>query len=177
MKNQIKLWSHLHAYCPTRFYLAFENALCKDYVTEKVFNALRLNTIPVGADKRVFGIKITGFFFRDKFFRDFSTQVVFGGGNYSALLPPNSFVDARKFSSPGGFFKKLNNPIKRQFGPNLIQIFSVFLLYWSDLNETSIFPSTHINPTELASYLGKILASPTLWNSYFDWRPHYDITR
>merc|ERR1719239_562007 len=85
-----------------RFYLAFENALCKDYVTEKIFNALRLNTIPV----------------------------VFGGGNYSALLPPNSFVDARQFSSP----------------------------------------------RELAGHLGKILASPTLWNSYFDWRPHYDIT-
>ena len=105
--------------------------------------------------------------------------MVFGGGNYSALLPPNSFVDARKFSSPGGFFKKLNNPIKRQFGPNLIQIFSVFLLYWSDLNESSNISkhTYHINPTELAGYLGKILASPNLWNSYFDWRPHYDITR
>ena len=29
----------------TRFYLSFENALCKDYVTEKTFNALRLNTV------------------------------------------------------------------------------------------------------------------------------------
>ena len=28
-----------------RFYLSFENALCKDYVTEKTFNALRLNTV------------------------------------------------------------------------------------------------------------------------------------
>ena len=37
-----------------RFYLAFENALCKDYVTEKIFNALRLNTIPVGISDPVF---------------------------------------------------------------------------------------------------------------------------
>ena len=29
-------------------------------------------------------------------------KVVFGGGNYSALLPPNSFVDAREFASPRG---------------------------------------------------------------------------
>ena len=31
--------------------------------------------------------------------------------------------------------------------------------------------------TELAGHLGKILASPSLWNSHFDWRLHYDITR
>ena len=30
-------------------------------------------------------------------------KVVFGGGNYSALLPPNSFVDAREFASPRGY--------------------------------------------------------------------------
>ena len=30
-----------------RFYLSFENALCKDYVTEKTFNALRLNTVRI----------------------------------------------------------------------------------------------------------------------------------
>lgn len=30
-----------------RFYLAFENSNCKDYITEKFFNALRHNVIPV----------------------------------------------------------------------------------------------------------------------------------
>ena len=42
---------------------------------------------------------------------------------------------------------------------------------------TYSFYSYISNPLELAGHLGKILSSPTLWNSYFDWRPHYDITR
>ena len=58
-----------------RFYLSFENAICRDYVTEKIFNALRLNTIPV----------------------------VLGGADYSALLPPHSFIDARDHQGPEGW--------------------------------------------------------------------------
>ena len=30
-----------------RFYLSLENDICKDYITEKAFNALKLNTIPI----------------------------------------------------------------------------------------------------------------------------------
>ena len=55
-----------------RFYLSFENALCKDYITEKAFNSLKLNTIPV----------------------------VMGGADYDSLLPPGSFINAREFDSP-----------------------------------------------------------------------------
>ena len=32
---------------PVRFYLSLENALCGDYITEKAFLALQLNTVPV----------------------------------------------------------------------------------------------------------------------------------
>ena len=65
------VYSNCHLY---RFYLSFENAICRDYVTEKIFNALRLNTIPV----------------------------VLGGADYSALLPPHSFIDARDHQGPEG---------------------------------------------------------------------------
>ena len=55
-----------------RFYLSFENAVCRDYVTEKVFNSLQLNTIPV----------------------------LLGGANYTRLLPPGSFINAGDHATP-----------------------------------------------------------------------------
>ncbi|XP_063883121.1 alpha-(1,3)-fucosyltransferase C-like isoform X2 [Scylla paramamosain] len=49
-----------------KFYLAFENNLCEDYVTEKAWLPLRHGLVPV----------------------------VFGGARYSDILPPLSYVDA-----------------------------------------------------------------------------------
>ncbi len=54
------------------FYLAFENSLCKGYVTEKFFRTLEYHIVPV----------------------------VLGGGNYSAVAPPHSFIDVSDFSNP-----------------------------------------------------------------------------
>lgn len=54
------------------FYLSFENSVCKDYITEKLFQALKYDIIPV----------------------------VYGGGNYSTIAPPGSYIDALRFSSP-----------------------------------------------------------------------------
>ncbi|XP_063601704.1 alpha-(1,3)-fucosyltransferase C-like [Penaeus indicus] len=51
------------------FYLAMENNVCDDYVTEKLYNPLMYNLVPV----------------------------VWGGSNYAKLLPPNSYIDARKY--------------------------------------------------------------------------------
>ncbi|XP_017062887.2 LOW QUALITY PROTEIN: alpha-(1,3)-fucosyltransferase C [Drosophila eugracilis] len=53
------------------FYLAFENSLCDDYVTEKLFGALQRIIIPV----------------------------VFGGADYSRILPPHSYIDANRFET------------------------------------------------------------------------------
>ncbi|EDV24236.1 uncharacterized protein TRIADDRAFT_5608, partial [Trichoplax adhaerens] len=61
--------SHEH-----KFYLSFENFICKDYVTEKFYhNGLKLGTVPI----------------------------VIGGANYSspATSPPGSYINALDFKS------------------------------------------------------------------------------
>ncbi|XP_067002550.2 alpha-(1,3)-fucosyltransferase C [Anabrus simplex] len=55
-----------------KFYLSFENSLCKDYVTEKLFGVINYNVVPV----------------------------VYGGVNYSKIMPPMSYIDAADFSTP-----------------------------------------------------------------------------
>ena len=55
-----------------KFYLAFENSLCVDYLTEKIWNILSLNVVPV----------------------------VLGGADYKLFLPPHSYIDVRDFKSP-----------------------------------------------------------------------------
>ncbi|CAG2058455.1 unnamed protein product [Timema podura] len=52
-----------------KFYLSFENSLCQDYVTEKLFSIMRHNVVPV----------------------------VYGGADYGRLAPPGSYIDARSF--------------------------------------------------------------------------------
>ncbi|OQV14248.1 putative Alpha-(1,3)-fucosyltransferase C [Hypsibius exemplaris] len=57
-----------------KFYLAFENSICKDYLTEKVIRPLNRGTVPI--------------------VRPAPTSA------YSQLLPPNSYIDATAFASP-----------------------------------------------------------------------------
>ena len=52
-----------------KFYLSFENSLCTDYVTEKLFRVLTRNIVPI----------------------------VYGGADYSRIAPPHSYIDARQF--------------------------------------------------------------------------------
>ncbi|XP_064093213.1 alpha-(1,3)-fucosyltransferase C-like [Macrobrachium nipponense] len=54
-----------------KFYFSFENSICKDYVTEKIFNVLRYNVVPV----------------------------VYGLANYTAFLPPKSHINVLDFPS------------------------------------------------------------------------------
>ncbi|XP_046642638.1 alpha-(1,3)-fucosyltransferase C-like [Daphnia pulicaria] len=55
-----------------RFYLSFENSLCPDYVTEKLYRPLAHDTVPV----------------------------VYGGADYSDFFPARSYVDGRHFENP-----------------------------------------------------------------------------
>ena len=52
-----------------KFYLAFENSLCQDYITEKFFDSLYVGMVPV----------------------------VYGYGDYSRVAPKGSYIDASDF--------------------------------------------------------------------------------
>ena len=83
-----------------KFFLAFEDSICKDFVTEKFFAMFNgdLDMVPV----------------------------VFGGGNYSAIAPPNSYIDASKFGTP----KALAHHLKVCFIRFLnIYIYNIFQKY------------------------------------------------
>ena len=55
-----------------KFYLSFENSFCTDYVTEKFFQIMDHDIVPI----------------------------VFGGANYSQIAPPHSYINALDFSTP-----------------------------------------------------------------------------
>ncbi|ODM96981.1 Alpha-(1,3)-fucosyltransferase C [Orchesella cincta] len=79
--SQEEFWEQLAK--DYKFYLAFENALCVDYVTEKFFRTLELGIVPV----------------------------VYGGADYDLIAPPNSFINVDSFQSPkqlAEFLKNLN---------------------------------------------------------------------
>ena len=69
--------SHMDDYCyrwlaaSHLFYLSFENALCDDYVTEKLWTPMKHGLVPV----------------------------VYGGANYRNILPFDSYIDVFNFSS------------------------------------------------------------------------------
>ena len=61
------------------FYLAFENSKCNDYVTEKFYLALDIDIVPI----------------------------VMGGANYSAIAPPDSYIDVNHYSNAQELAKEL----------------------------------------------------------------------
>ncbi|XP_067120166.1 alpha-(1,3)-fucosyltransferase C-like [Centruroides vittatus] len=63
------------------FFLALENSLCKDYVTEKFFRILKYNIIPI----------------------------VFGDANYSRVAPPDSYIDALSYRDAEHLAQHLRN--------------------------------------------------------------------
>ncbi|ELU10217.1 hypothetical protein CAPTEDRAFT_64958, partial [Capitella teleta] len=74
-----RLFSNRNSY---RFYLAFENSLCEDYISEKLWRTMKMNIIPI----------------------------VMGSVDYSTLLPRDTYINARDFETPeklAVFLKKL----------------------------------------------------------------------
>lgn len=64
-----------------KFYLSFENSVCNDYVTEKFFNILKYDVIPI----------------------------VFNGANLTTYAPPHAAIDALDFESPRKLVKYLQS--------------------------------------------------------------------
>ncbi|KAK2153616.1 hypothetical protein LSH36_291g05005 [Paralvinella palmiformis] len=67
-----------------KFYLAFENSLCVDYITEKAYRTLAMYMVPV----------------------------VLNGGDNDKLLPPYSYIDVSHFRSPrhlADYLKRLDS--------------------------------------------------------------------
>lgn len=62
-----------------KFYLSFENSICEDYVTEKVFSIMKYHTIPV----------------------------VYGGADYNRILPPGSYINVADYESVEDLVKYL----------------------------------------------------------------------
>ena len=58
--------------CRYKFYLSFENSLCQEYITEKLFHNMQRFTVPVALV----------------------------AANYLSILPPKSHIDIRDFESP-----------------------------------------------------------------------------
>ena len=69
-----------------KFYLSFENSICKDYVSEKLGNYLQYDIIPV----------------------------TLGGANYSQVAPPHSFINALDYKSPKELAKYLKWLVKHE---------------------------------------------------------------
>ena len=75
-----------------RFYLSFENSLCKDYVTEKFFKLF----------SKAYGEGVV-------------IPVTRGGADYDNFFPPGSFVNAAHFKSPKQlalYLKKLSDNVE-----------------------------------------------------------------
>lgn len=68
------------------FYLSFENTFCEDYISEKMFDYMKYDIVPV----------------------------VYGGADYSKFAPPHSYIDANKFDSPGDLATYLNHLIDNE---------------------------------------------------------------
>ena len=132
-----------------KFYLAFENSLCGEYITEKVWRSLKLGIVPV---------------------------VLGALGTYKAVLPPHSYIDVPQYDSPKSLAKYIlevnsNDTLYRTFfnwkttfkcgssgRPEFLGGLCDFLLEYRhrvvDLKTVWDSPSTHC--VDASQYLNKL---------------------
>jgi len=72
---------HLQLERDYKFYLSFENSICEDYVTEKFFNILKYNVLPI----------------------------TYNGVNMSVVAPPHSHLNSLEFKSVSALAKQLKS--------------------------------------------------------------------
>ncbi len=75
-----------------KFYFSFENSICEDYVTEKFFEIMNHDIVPV----------------------------VYGGANYSRIAPAHSYIDALQFTPEtlAQYFKVLDANDQQLYNEN-----------------------------------------------------------
>jgi len=126
------------------FYLAFENSICKDYVTEKFFRGLQAPVVPV----------------------------VLGGANYSAIAPNHSFIHVDDFASPEQLAIYLNQLISEPEEYLKYFWWKPHFQVLADVDPVTshLLPSTF--PCNLCSHLHQAASSPPSMVSSLekDWR-------
>ena len=100
-----------------RFYLAFENSLCSDYVSEKAFAAYYNN------------------------FNYGLIPIVFGSANYSQHLPSNSYIDASNMKPEQ--LANLMNDIKRTDFKNRTKLIKYYQWQYQYELQYEIDPENH----------------------------------
>ena len=114
-----------------KFYLAFENSLCIDYITEKLWIPLTTNIVPI----------------------------VLGAANYDEFLPPKSYIDIRDFSSPLQLAKYLymldrNDDLYREYFEWKTQYRSVYHI-WQHCQWCAYLNRVGVDTTHIVHRLDK----------------------
>ena len=138
------------------FYLAFENALCEDYVTEKLFRAIDLGMVPV----------------------------VYGGlssTDYSDVLPAHSYINIEDYNSPTQIAQTLqflsDNPSEymRYFEWKKNYVFQYKTMEIEICNMCGYFHRTRNDPPKVIDG-GAFFASDTNCREPMLWQKYLNVT-
>lgn len=130
---------HFTRDCPTiqeyKFYLAFENSNCREYITEKLWwNAYHKETVPVvmGAPK----------------------------SDYEKLCPPNSFIHVDDFDSPADLARYLSFLLNNDTAYNS---FFEWKRKYKVLNEHGYFGSPSLHLCRMCEALNRGTSTPKIY--------------